>query len=243
MKNVFLILLFSVSFISFSYAQITAQVGGGVSYNLPQGDAGGTTDEFYNGTKYGLSNGISFFAKARAGILGTSFFAEVDYTKLSGDGNADENRGTVEVKQNIFSIKLGPEIIIDIPLSPVSPYLAPYLSINQFSGEVSLRGVSKVPIGTYDIKSATRIGAGGGVGVLFKLNPAMKIDLSVHYQLMNLFGKEFSASTTSHERLDSYTSLNDDKDPLYQPNDDTYIIADKRSINNLQFKVALMIGL
>jgi len=60
---------------------------------------------------------------------------------------------------------------------------------------------------------------------------------------MNLFGKEFSAASTNPNRLDSYTSLNDDKDPLYQANDDTHIISDKRSINNLQFKVGLMIGL
>jgi hypothetical protein len=121
MKKFFLILSFSLSILSVSFAQITAQIGGGISYNLPQGDAGGSTDDFYKGTKYGLSNGLSFFAKARAGLLGTSFFAELDYTKLSGDGNADENRGTAEVKQNIFSVKIGPEILIDIPLSPVSP--------------------------------------------------------------------------------------------------------------------------
>lgn len=243
MKKLFLILSFSLSILSVSFAQITAQIGGGISYNLPQGDAGGSTDDFYKGTKYGLSNGLSFFAKARAGLLGTSIFAELDYTKLSGDGNADENRGTVEVKQNIFSVKIGPEILIDIPLSPVSPYIAPYLSLNQFSGEVSFKGVSKVPSGTYDLKSATRIGAGAAAGILFKLNPAMKIDLSIHYQMLNLFGKEFSASATSHERLDSYTSLNDDKDPLYQVNDDTHFISDKRAINNLQVKIGLMIGL
>lgn len=243
MKKIFQILLFTVSFLSISLAQITAQVGGGLAYNLPQSDAGGTTDEFYRGTKYGLSNSFSFFLKARAGIFGTSFFAELDYAKLSGDGNADENRGTVEVKQNIFSIKLGPEILIDIPLSPVSPYFTPYLSLNNFSGDVKFQGVSKVPSGNYNLKSATRIGAGGAAGILFKLNPTMKIDLSIHYQMMNLFGKEFSSVSINHERLDSYTSLNDDKDPLYSDTSDSHIIADKRSINNLQFKVGLMIGL
>lgn len=244
MKKLFLIVLFSVSFISITSAQITAQIGGGLSYNLPQGDAGGTTDEFYNGTKYGLSNGFSFFAKARAGLLGTSFFAEIDYAKLSGDGNADENRGTVEVTLQNFSVKLGPEIMIDIPLSPVSPYLAPYLMINQFSGEVKFQGVSRVPSGTYDLKSATRIGAGGAVGVLFKLNPALKLDLSIHYQLLNLFGKEFNAvDPSSVRRLDSYISLNDDKDPLYSSTSDEHIVSDKRSINNMQFKLGLMIGL
>lgn len=243
MKKIFLITLFTVSFYSISFTQITAQVGGGISYNLPQGDAAGSTEDFYNGTKYGLSNGISFFLKGRAGILGTSFFAEIDYLKLSGDGNADENRGSVEVNQTVVNIKLGPELLIDIPLSPVSPYFAPYLSLNNFSGDVKFQGISKVPNGTYDVKSATRIGAGGAAGIIFKLNPAMKIDLSLHYQLLNLFGKEFSSVSTSHERLDSYTSLNDDKDPLYSATSDSHIISDKRSINNLQFKVGLMIGL
>lgn len=244
MKKLLTVFLFLTLFFSSSlFAQITAQVGGGISYNLPQGDAAGSTEDFYNGKKYGLSNGISFFLKSRVGLLGTSLFAEIDFLKLSGDGSADENRGTVEVKQNIFSIKLGPEILIDIPLSPVSPYFAPYLSLNNFSGDVKFQGVSKVSSGTYDIKSATRIGAGGAAGIIFKLNPVMKIDLSLHYQLLNLFGKEFSSVSTSHERLDSYTSLNDDKDPLYSDTSDSHIIADKRSINNLQFKVGLMIGL
>lgn len=244
MKKLILVILFSFSFISISSAQITAQIGGGLSYNLPQGDAGGTTDEFYKGTKYGLSNSVTFFAKGRAGLLGTSFFAEIDYGKLRGDGNADEDRGSVEVSLQNFSVKLGPEIMIDIPLSPVSPYLAPYLMINQFSGEVKFQGVSKVPSGTYDLKSATRIGGGAAAGVLFKLNPALKIDISLHYQLLNLFGKQFDAvDPTSVRRLDSYTSLNDDKDPLYSSTSDEHIISDKRSINNIQFKVGLMFGL
>lgn len=244
MKKLLLVVLFSVSLITVSFSQITAQIGGGLSYNLPQGDASGTTDEFYNGKKYGLSNGISFFAKARAGLLGTSFFGEIDYAKLTGDGNADENRGKVEVSLQNFSFKLGPEIMIDIPLSPVSPYFAPYIMVNQFSGEVKFQGVSKVPSGTYEITSATRIGAGGALGVLFKLNPALKLDISIHYQLLNLFGKEFnSVDPTQIRRLDSYTSLNDDKDPLYSSTSDEHIIPDKRSINNLQFKVGLMVGL
>lgn len=58
MKKIFQILLFTFSCLSISLAQITAQVGGGLAYNLPQSDAGGTTDEFYKGTKYGLSNGF-----------------------------------------------------------------------------------------------------------------------------------------------------------------------------------------
>lgn len=244
MKKITLVIFFSFFFVSISTAQVTAQIGGGLSYNLPQGDAGGSTDEFYKGTKYGLSSGYSFFAKARAGVLGTSFFAEIDYATLSGDGNADENKGEVEVSLKNFSVKLGPEIMIDIPLSPVSPYLAPYIMINQLSGEVTFQGVSRVPSGTYDIQSATRIGAGGALGILFKLNPALKLDISLHYQLINLVGKEFkSADPVSVKRLDSYTSLNDDKDPLYSPASDEHIISDKRAINNMQFKLGLMIGL
>lgn len=244
MKKLLIIFLALTVYQVISFSQITAQVGGGLSYNLPQGDAGGTTEDFYNGSKYGLSNSISFFVKGRAGLFGTSFFAEIDYTKLSGDGNADENRGTVEVSLNTLSLKLGPEIMIDIPLSPVSPYFAPYLVVNQFSGEVKFQGVSKVPSGTYDVKSALRIGAGGAAGVIFKLNPALKLDLSIQYQLMNLFGKEFTSVNPSEvRRLDSYLYLNDEKDPLYSASSDEHIVSDKRSLNNLQFKLGLMIGL
>lgn len=244
MKNLIFVSLMVYTLSSVSFSQITAQVGAGFSYNLPQSDAGGTTEDFYNGTKYGLSNGFSFFAKARAGLLGTSFFAEIDYSKMSGDGNADQNRGTVEVSVNTFSIKVGPEIMIDIPLSPVTPYLAPYLMVNQISGEVKFQGVSKVPTGTYDLKSVTRFGAGAGIGTLFKINPALKLDISIHYQLMNLFGKEFTTVNPADvKRLDSYIYLNDDTDPLYSSSSDDHIISDKRSLNNLQFRLALMIGI
>ncbi len=244
MKKLIFITLLSISFLSVSSAQITAQVGGGLSYNIPQGDAGGSADDFYNGTKYGLSSGYSFFAKARAGIIGTSFFAEIDYSSLNGDGNADNNNGKVEVSLKNFSVKLGPEIMIDIPLSPVTPYFAPYLMFNQLSGEVKLQGLSKVPSGNYNIESAARIGAGGAAGILLKLNPGLKLDLSVHYQFLNLFGKEFkSVNPSTVRRIDSYTTLNDDKDPLYSSSSDEHFISDKRSINNIQFKLGLMIGI
>lgn len=242
-KLITLFLFLTLFFSSLLFAQMTAQVGGGSSYNILQSDAAGSVEDFYNGNKYGLSNGISFFLKGRAGLLGTSIFAELEYLKLSGDGGADENKGSVEVNQTIVNIKIGPEILIDIPLSPISPYFAPYLSLNNFSGDVSFNNVSNVPNGTYDIKSAIRIGAGGALGIIFQLNPLINVDVSLHYQLLNLFGKEFSSISTSYERLDSYTSLNDDKDPLYSSTSDSHIIGDKRSINNLQIKVGFMIGL
>jgi len=41
------------------YSQVTLQVGGGLGYISPTGDYGGSTMDFYNGTKYGMSSGFN----------------------------------------------------------------------------------------------------------------------------------------------------------------------------------------
>lgn len=241
-RNLIIACLFLVS--SPLFAQITAQAGVGFGYTIPMGDAGGTTIDFYNGTKYGFSSGVSYFAKGRVGIFGMGLVAEIGYTNFSGDGESEPGQGKVEVSQKILSVKLGPEFMISIPMSPIKPYVSPFISLNTFNGEITFNGVSKVPSGTYDVTSATRIGFGASGGVTFSLSSFLNLDFNVQYHLMNPAGKSFNLDDpTSHERLDSYISLNDDKDPLFNPTDDDHIIGDSRSINALQFNLNVMVGL
>jgi len=226
------------------HSQITLQVGGGLGYISPTGDYGGSTMDFYNGTKYGMSSGFNYHAKARVGLLGLNLFGIIEYSTVSGDGESEEGQGEVENSHGIFSIKAGPEFNFSVPLSPIGFYLDGFVSVNTISGTVKFQGVSQVPSGEYDLGSATRFGAGVGGGVLLDILPVVTLDLGVHYNLYNLFGKQYTTVvTTNPKRLDAYTSLNDDSDPAYGVDDDIFIVENARSINAWQFTLTAMIGI
>jgi opacity protein-like surface antigen len=167
----------------------------------------------------------------------------IEYSTVSGDGESEPGQGTVENSHGIFSIKAGPEFNLSIPLSAIGFYLDGFASVNTFSGTVKFQGVSEVPSGERNLESATRFGVGAGGGVLLDILPVVTLDFGVHYNLYNLFGKNYSSVSTSHERLHSYTGLNDDKDPLYQSGDTDHFISDSRLINAWQFTLTAMIGI
>ena len=235
----FFILLFAYQ----TNAQVTLQIGAGLGYSTPTGDYGGDMTEFYNGTKYGIESGINYHAKARVGLLFLNVFGEIGYTTFSGEGEAAPGQGNINLSHNVFSMKVGPEFPITIPLSPITPYLMGFVAVNTFSGEVEFQGVSDVPSGTYDLASATRVGIGGGGGVMFSAGP-LKLDFSIQYHLINFTGNEYKIeNVTSHERLDNYTSLNDGADPAYVNGSDAHFIQDDRGIGAMEFKLTAMFGL
>jgi len=238
---VFFLLVFAVQ----SNAQVTLQLGAGLGYSTPTGDYGGSTIDYYNGTKYGMESGFNYHAKARAGLLFINAFGEIGYTTFSSEGEiipGDQN-SSVSVSNNVFSIKIGPEFKFSIPLSPITPYLDGFVSINTFSGTVQFKGAPDgLPSSEQDISTATRVGIGAGGGVLFSLG-VLNLDLSVQYNLMNMTGNEFKGDITQDKRLDSYIYLNDDKDPQYAAGSDDHIISDSRSIGAFEFKLTAMFGL
>ncbi|MBK7629802.1 MAG: outer membrane beta-barrel protein [Ignavibacteriales bacterium] len=246
MKNFHLLIYTSLLFVFLfalqTNAQITLQVGGGLGYSVPTGDYGGSVSDFYNGTKYGMKSGINFHGKARVGILFLNAFGEVGYTTFSGDGDAISGGGTIKNSQKIVSMKVGPEFPISIPLSPITPYLQGFVSLNTFSGDVEFTGVSGVPSGKKDLTSATRVGLGGGIGVMFSLG-GLKLDANIQYHLLNFAGKEYKIeNVTSHTLLDNYTSLNDDKDALAGTTMD-HFISNSRGISAMEFKLTVLFGL
>lgn len=233
-----IIVLFSLSLHAQSF-----QVGAGVGYSVPSGDYGGETTGFYSGTEYGMSSGFNVHAKARLGFIFMNVFGELGYSSFSGEGNALENRGTLNISNSVLSIKAGPEFKLSIPTAPVTPYFQGFASYNSFSGTVEIKGVTNVPSGEFDIQSSSRIGLGLGAGVLFSL-AGLNLDVNVQYHLMNLGGKEYLVEkATSHERLDNYTNLNDDKDPLYNADNDDHFIGGSRTINAIELKLSLLFGL
>ena len=242
-KNVLAAIFITIILSILTSAQITLQVGGGLGIVSPSGDYGGTTIEFYNGTKYGLETGTNFHAKARVGVLSFNVFGMIDYTTLSGEGESEPGKGKVEVSQSVLSLKVGPEFHIGIPAAPVGVYLDGSIGLNTISGEVIFNGVSEVPSGTYDVESESRVGFGLGGGVLLDIIPMLTIDIGIHYNWLNPFGKIYTSKVpSSHPRLDAYTSLNDDEDPLFGVTDDNFI-ENSRSMESLQFTLTLLFGL
>ncbi len=249
MKNLYIPLLLTVLFFSLfstqSNAQITFQIGAGAGYSLPGADYGGTTEDFYNGTKYGMSSGYNFHGKVRLGLLFINAFGEIGYSTFSGKGEiiAGNSNSTADVTNKILSLRLGPEFKFDIPLSPITPYFDAFISLNTFNGTVQFKSAPNgLPSDERNIESASRIGVGGGGGVLFSLG-GLKLDLNIQYHLMNLVGKKFDGDATKNQRLESYTFINDEADPAYLLGNTAHFISDSRAINALEFKLTILFGI
>lgn len=87
-----------------SYSQVTLQAGGGVGFVMAAGDFEGTTQDFYNGTAYGLSNGMNLHGKVRAGVLGFTLVGELGYASLENTGVAtSDNKGKIDINQKVLS--------------------------------------------------------------------------------------------------------------------------------------------
>jgi len=225
-------------------SQVTLQLGVGAGLAIPTSDYAGSTIDYYNGMKYGFKSALTYHAKARFGVLGLRIAAEADYASFSNSGEAEQGRGSVDNKHNVLSLKLGPELMLGLPLMPITPYVGANVSLNHFSGEVTFQGMTSVPSSTQELASTSRIGFGFTGGVMFKLGSFTTLDVSGAYDMLNSSGKTWGDAQPSQDlRIDSYTSLNDDKDPLYRAGDGKHFINKTRNINTLQIRATFMIGL
>jgi opacity protein-like surface antigen len=224
-------------------AQMSLKLGGGLGYSVPASDYSGTTIDFYNGTKYGMESGFNIHGKVRLDILFISAFGEIGYTAFSASGESEPGQGSIDISHKMVSVKLGPELHIAIPMTPITPYILGFVSYNSISGNVDFQGVSDVPSGKYDIASASRIGLGAGAGVIFGLG-GFELDFNLQYHVINIGGAEYNIeNATSHTRLDNYTSLNDGLDPAYIANSNDHFIQNNRAIADVEFKLGIMFGL
>ncbi len=225
-------------------AQVNIKFGGGLGMMSPASDLSGTTMEYYNGTNYGLGSGLNINGKAKLGFAAFNLTGEIDYSSLSNSGNSEPGQGSVEISQKIISLKVGPEFRLGLPMIPVTPYLGFNLALNSFSGETTFQGVSRVPSATYSMKSATRFGLGFYAGAEVSVGPFLSLDFNLSYNLMNVSGKEWNdANPGINQRIDSYLSLNDAADPIYNFDDDKHFVSKARSIHSVLFTVSLLFGL
>ena len=227
-----------------SRSQVNIKLGGGVGVTIPSSDFAGSSLEYYNGSRYGLRSGLNLHAKAKLGLAGWDFTGEVDYSSLRNTGIAEPAQGTMDISQEVISLKVGPELRLTLPALPVTSYVGANISVNRFSGETAFQGAARVPSATYSVKSATRFGAGISAGTEVSFGPFMSFDFNVSYNMMNLIGKEWDdVNPGVNQRLDSYLSLNDDQDPESGGGDDKHFITGQRNIRTIQFTVSVLFGL
>jgi len=230
-------------FATTAHSQVAFQIGLGAGMRMPMGDYSGETTDYYAGTRHGLSTGYSLQAKARVGLPGITLAGGIEYGHLSNSGEGEPGHGNVDVAQSVFTIKAGPEFSFSIPAVPLSPYIGANIAWHSISGTTTFQGLSRVTSETFDVASASRIGFGVNGGLLIKLGAVLTLDLGAEYAFVDPLSKEWSATTKSPQRIDSYRSLNDDKDPLFAPGSDDHFIPTARSISSLQVMATIMFGL
>ena len=230
--------------ISSTYAQISLKIGPQVGLTSPTVDYSGDAKDFYNGTKYGLRSGLHYgvIGKVQLGPLNGRL--SISYASLDNNGNAnpDQPSSTLEIKNNIFMLTLGTEFGFGIPFSPVKPYAGIDLLFTTISGTYNFQGTSEVSSGEKSIKSASRTGLGFSIGSEVAFGKSFVLDLSLRYNLINLFGKSYDGVTNSNDRNDAYTELNDAADPNFSAGNSKHPIGNSRSIATIQFNAGLLFG-
>jgi len=243
MIKYFSIIILFISLISFNVnSQISIKLGPMLGMISPTIDYSGDTKDFYAGTKYGVRSGINYGVMAKLRFLSLSGRFSISYSSLSNDGTADptKNNSTVSIESNIVLITIGPEFSFSVTKSPIKPYAGLDLLFSSFSGLFRFQGTSDVSSDQTSIQSNSRTGLGFSLGTEIMIGN-VNLDLSLRYNLHNLFGKEYN-SPNSNNRIDAYTNLNDAKDPYYSATGDKHPVGVDRTIATIQLQLGLLFG-
>lgn len=245
MKNlkIYALVVFFI-FSGITFSQISIKLGPMLGLNSPTVDYSGDVKDFYAGTKYGLRSGLHYGVMGKLQLGPLNGRLSVSYSSLDNSGNAnpEQPNSTLEVKNNLFMFTLGTEFGFGIPFSPVKPYAGIDILFTTISGTYNYNGTSEVSSGEKSIKSATRTGLGFAVGTEVTFGRSFTLDLSLRYNLINLFGKSYDGVTNSNNRDDAYSNLNDAEDPNYSPGNSKHPIGNSRTIATIQFNAGLLFG-
>ncbi len=245
MKKLSLIVLLALILSAYtSYSQISIKLGPELGLTSPTVDYSGDVKDFYAGTKYGVRSGLHYGIMGKVQLGPLNGRLSISYASLDNSGNADPSKpnSTLEVKNNIFMFTLGTEFGFGIPFSPVKPYGGIDILFSTISGTYNFHGTPEVTDGEKSIKSASRTGLGFSVGAEVAFGKSFTLDLSIRYNLINLFGKSYDGVTNSSDRNDAYSSLNDAADPNYSATNSKHPVGNSRSIATIQFNAGLLFG-
>lgn len=239
-KLAFIILFLVLNFGAYSQL-ISIKLGPVLGLTSPTSDLAGNTEDFYNGTKYGLSSGMNFGAMGKINFGPIGGRVSVVYSSLSNDGVADPDfpNSSLSLTNSQLMFTLGAEFGFNIPFTPIRPYADIDLLFTSVSGTFNFQGIQNVSSGENDIASSSRTGLGLALGSEIAFGKTFIMDLSIRYNMINLLGKEFTAVTNAN-RIDSYKSVNDDADPDYNASDVKHPIGNSRTIANIQLQLGLL---
>ena len=245
MRNIILLsALIMIVFVNVSYSQISIKLGPELGLTSPTVDYSGDAKDFYAGTKYGLRSGLHYGVMGKVQLGPLNGRLSISYASLDNSGNANPEQpgSTLEIKNNIFMFTLGTEFGFGIPFSPVKPYAGIDVLFSTISGTYNFQGTSEVSSGEKSIQSASRTGLGFSVGSEVAFGKSFTLDISLRYNLINLFGKSYDGVTNSNDRNDAYTNLNDAADPNYSATNSKHPVGNDRSIATIQINVGLLFG-
>jgi len=237
------IFAFILLFQSSSNAQLKILLGPAIGLTTPTVDYSGDATDYYAGTKYGLRSSINFGAMGKVSLGPINFNLSAIYSPLSNDGISipDKPNSSVEIKQNLFTIGLGTQFGFNIPLSPIKPYVGLELLFTTISGSTKFQGTETVQSSAIDMETASRTGLGFSAGAEIKIF-SMALDVSLRYNLINLFSKNYDGPINATTRDEVYKHLNDGVDPQYSASDVKHPVGDKRTIATIQFELGILFG-
>lgn len=245
MRNIILLsALIMIVFVNVSNSQISIKLGPELGLTSPTVDYSGDAKDFYAGTKYGLRSGLHYGIMGKVQLGPLNGRLSISYASLDNNGNAnpEQSNSTLEIKNNVFMFTLGTEFGFGIPFSPVKPYAGIDVLFSTISGTYNFQGTSEVSSGEKSIQSASRTGLGFSIGSEVAFGKSFTLDISLRYNLINLFGKSYDGVTNSNDRNDAYTNLNDAADPNYSATNSKHPIGNDRSIATIQINVGLLFG-
>lgn len=244
MRKTLLILFILALNFSAAYSQLIGiKLGPIIGLTSPTSDYAGNTEDFYNGTKYGLKSGVGFGAMGKINIGPIGGRLSVVYSSISNDGVADADfpNSSLEISNSLLTFTLGTEFGINIPFTPVRPYAGIDVLFSSISGTFNYQGTQHVSSGENEIASSSRTGLGLAFGSEVTFGKTVTMDISIRYNMINLFGKEFT-SVTNANRIDSYKNLNDGVDPEYSATDEKHPIGNDRTIATIQLQLGILFG-
>jgi opacity protein-like surface antigen len=244
MKKIILLFALIILTSSASYSQIKIVLGPTLGYTLPTGDYSGNTSDFYTGTKYGQSSNINFGVMGKLALGPINFNLSAIYTPMSNSGVSDVTHpnSTVEIKQSLFTIAVGSQFGFGVPLAPIKPYIGFDILFSTISGSYKFQGTTGVTSSNIEMETASRTGLGIAAGVELKLM-STALDLSLRYNMINLFSKKYEGSLTNNNREEAYRFLNDAKDPNYGTgSSSSHPIGSDRSITTVQLQLGVLFG-
>ncbi len=224
------------------FSQIRLALGPVLGLTSPTIDYTGETTDFYNGTKYGVRSAINYGIEGKLSLGPLNARLAFTYASLSNTGKGDPNTpgSTLEINHTLSVLSIGTELGLSVPLVPVRPYIGLDVLFSTIGGTINFQGTPGVTSNTRSIGSESRTGLGLALGTEVAIGK-FDLDLSLRYNLYNLFGKSYTVVNNS-SRTDVYTSLNDAADPNFVSGSNAHFVGSSRSIAAIQFQVGVLFG-